>query len=265
MTGSPVVIRPCEGFEELSACVQLQMDVWGYGDRDVVPRRVFIVSQKIGGQVFGAFDGDTLVGFAMALPGIARGRSYLHSHMLAVNPDYRNQGIGRRLKLAQRDEALARGIRLMEWTFDPLEIKNSFLNLAKLGAVVRRYAANFYGVSSSRLHGQVPTDRLYAEWWLDSEWVCSALERKPLVLPPVEQEIVVPQQISHWRHSPLDQERVLDIQSSNRELFQQAFACQLAVIGFRIDAEGNGAFQLGRWQEPSDSSQSLQPVSSRCS
>jgi predicted GNAT superfamily acetyltransferase len=265
MNLSPVLIRPCQGFEELSACVQLQMDVWGYGDRDVVPRRVFIVAQAIGGQVIGAFDGDRLVGFAMALPGISQGRPYLHSHMLAVNPDYRNQGIGRRLKLFQRDEALGRGITRMGWTFDPLEIKNSFLNVAKLGTIARRYEANFYGVSSSRLHGQVPTDRLYAEWWLDSDWVCSALGGKPVALPAVEQEITVPHQIAHWRHSPVDQDRVLDIQSRNREHFEQAFARQLAVVGFRMDAEGNGVFQLGRWQEPSGSSQPPQPISDRFS
>jgi predicted GNAT superfamily acetyltransferase len=250
MNPGPLLIRPCVGFEELSACVQLQIDVWGYGDRDVIPRRVFIVAQSIGGQVIGAFDGDKLVGFAMALPGISQGRPYLHSHMLAVEPAYRNQGIGRRLKLFQREEALGRGITRMEWTFDPLEIKNSFLNVGKLGAIVRRYAVNFYGVSSSRLHGQVPTDRLYAEWWLDSDWVCSALGGKPAAVGAVEQEITVPHQIAHWRHSPLDQELVLDIQTRNRERFQQAFARQLAVIGFRIDAEGNGIFQLGRWQEP---------------
>ena len=122
--------------------------------------------------------------------------------------------------------------------------------MSKLGAIVRRYAVNFYGVSSSRLHGQVPTDRLYAEWWLDSEWVCSALGGKSAALSAVEQEIIVPHQIAHWRHSPLDQGRVLDIQTRNREHFQQAFARQLAVIGFRIDAEGNGIFQLGPWQEP---------------
>jgi predicted GNAT superfamily acetyltransferase len=195
-------------------------------------------------------DANSLVGFAMALPGITQGQPYLHSYMLAVNPDYRNRGIGRRLKLFQREEALARGIRRMEWTFDPLEIKNSFLNVAKLGAVVRRYAPNFYGVSSSRLHGQVPTDRLYAEWWMDSDWVCSTLGGKPLAVPAVEQEITVPHQVAHWRHSPADQERVLDIQTRNREHFQQAFANQLAVIGFRIDAEGNGFFQLGQWQQP---------------
>jgi predicted GNAT superfamily acetyltransferase len=261
LVSSPILIRSCRGFEELAACVELQVDVWGYLDRDVVPRRVFTVAQKIGGQVIGAFDtappgvnpeGEpaSLVGFAMALPGISGGRPYLHSHMLAVNPDYRNQGIGRRLKLFQREEALGRGIGRMEWTFDPLEIKNSFLNIAKLGAIVRRYASNFYGVTSSRLHGQIPTDRLYAEWWLESDWVRSILGGKPAASPAIEQEISVPHQIAHWRHSPLDQERVLDIQSRNREHFEKAFERQLAVIGFKIDPEGNGVFQLGRWQEP---------------
>jgi predicted GNAT superfamily acetyltransferase len=261
LPATSILIRPCQAWEELDACVQMQADVWGYGERDLAPRRVLIVAQKIGGQVIGAFDTalpgtsplgepDSLVGFAMAFPGIFRGRPYLHSYMLAVNPDYRNQGIGRRLKLFQRDEALARGIARMEWTFDPLEIKNAFLNIARLGAVVRRYAPNFYGVTSSRLHGQVPTDRLYAEWWLESDWVCSALGGKPAAFPAVEQEILVPHQIAHWRHSPLDQERVLDIQSKNREHFEQAFMRQLAVVGFRIDTEGNGIFQLGRWQEP---------------
>jgi len=266
MNSSSIVFRTCQGFEELSACVQLQMDVWGYGDRDVVPRRVFVIAQKIGGQVMGAFDGGRLVGFAMALPGISRGGPYLHSHMLAVNPEYRNQGIGRRLKLLQREEALGRGIRRMEWTFDPLEIKNSFLNLSKLGAVARRYAPNFYGISPSPLHGQLPTDRLYAEWWLDSDRVLSALGLgKPVPPPIVEQEVTVPHQIAHWRHAPEDKDRVLDIQGRNREHFEQAFARHLTVVGFRIDKEGNGIFQLGQWREPSSSSQSLQPISDRSS
>jgi predicted GNAT superfamily acetyltransferase len=256
-----VLIRSCQGLEEFAACVQLQVDVWGYGDRDVVPKRVFVVGQRIGGQVIGAFDGDSLVGFAMALPGIADGMPYLHSHMLAVNPAYRNQGIGRRLKLFQRQEALARGIVRMEWTFDPLEIKNSFLNLRKLGAVVRRYVPNFYGVTSSPLHGQVPTDRLCAEWWLASGWVGSVLDGKSTSIPVVEQEISVPHQIGHWRHSAVDQERVLDVQTKNRKLFQEAFSQQLTVFGFRVDAEGNGFFQLGRWQEPSRSADQLHSIS----
>ena len=258
---SSIVIRPCLTLQELSACVQLQVDVWGYGDRDVVPRRMFVVSKKIGGQVMGAFDtalpgtdpaGDaaSLVGFAMALPGISEGQPYLHSHMLAVNPAYRNQGIGRRLKLFQRDEALARGIGRMEWTFDPLEVKNGFLNIVRLGAIVRSYTPDFYGVSSSPTHGQVPTDRLHAEWWLTSEWVRSTLDGKPVDAPPIALEITVPHQMAVWRYEPAEQQRVLDIQSSNREKFQRAFADKLAVFGFRLDSQGNGIFQLGPWQQP---------------
>src|SRR5271170_6984019 len=177
--GRPILIRSCQGFDEFDACVQLQIDTWGYSDGDVIPRRAFIVAQRIGGQVIGAFDvtraekpegtAENLIGFAMSLPGVKTGDRpddppfpYLHSHMLAVSAGYRNDGIGRQLKLFQRIEALSRGIDLMEWTFDPLEIKNSFLNIHKLGTIVRNYTSNFYGVSSSRLQGGLPTDRLHA-------------------------------------------------------------------------------------------------------
>ena len=185
------VIRSCKGFDELQACVDLQVEVWGYCEGDVIPRRAFLVAQKIGGQVIGAFDTESgpgtagqMIGFALALPGVKTGSKsetglpeiYLHSHMLAVKEGYRNQSIGRRLKLAQRDEALARGIRKIEWTFDPLEIKNAFLNIHKLGAIVRTYEENFYGASSSRLQGGLQTDRLVAEWRLDSERVVAAIE-----------------------------------------------------------------------------------------
>jgi predicted GNAT superfamily acetyltransferase len=251
MNLSSILIRPCHSFEELTDCVQLQKDVWGYPDRDVMPRRVFVVAQKIGGQVIGAFDQDKLVGFAMALPGISQKGPYLHSHMLAVDPSYRNRGIGRQLKLFQRREALQRGIGRMEWTFDPLEIKNSFLNIARLGTIARRYAPNFYGISSSPLHGKIPTDRLYAEWWLGSDRVRETLDNEqPSSGVPVEEEIVLPHEVAHWRHTPEGQDRVLDIQTRNREHFEQAFARQLAVVGFRMDEKGNGIFQLGRWQEP---------------
>ncbi len=138
----------------------------------------------------------------------------------------------------------------MEWTFDPLETKNGFLNIARLGTVVRSYTPNFYGVSSSRLHGEVPTDRLNAEWWLASDWVRAALGGKPVARPAVELEITVPHQVSVWRYSQADQQRVIDIQSSNREQFQQAFKNNLTVFAFKNDVEGNGIFQLGQWQEP---------------
>ena len=126
---------------DFGRCVEVQLAVWGYSDGDLIPKRVFIVAARIGGQVIAAFDRDAMVGFAMSLPGYRDGKSYLHSHMLAVLPEYRNSGLGRRLKLAQRDDALARGFDLMEWTFDPLEIKNARLNMARLG---RRYRASVH-------------------------------------------------------------------------------------------------------------------------
>jgi len=262
-----VLIRTCEGLEELDACVQLQIDVWGYSDGDVIPRRVFIVTQKIGGQVLGAFDVsdgatdtyDRLIGFAMSLPAVHPGavpEPYLHSHMLAVRPEFRNAGVGRRLKLAQRDDAIARGFRLMEWTFDPLEIKNSFLNIHRLGAIVRRYTPNFYGVSSSRLQGGLPTDRLHAEWWMLSgrvEAILSGAAGKPDIEQTnpntIEDTITVPHEVGKWKSSIEDQPRALAVQTENRQRFQKAFAQGLAVIDFRTDAEGNGIFGLGHWKE----------------
>ena len=148
--------------------VELEVQVWKFDERDVVPSQMYVVASKIGGQVFGAFEGEKMVGFALAYPGIREGTPYLHSHMAAVLPEFRDLGIGRRLKLAQRDDALARGIPLIEWTFDPLQTKNAHFNICSLGAIVRRYMPDVYGSTTSPLHAGLPTDRLVAEWHLDS-------------------------------------------------------------------------------------------------
>ncbi len=258
-----IVIRSCSGFDEFEACVQLQIETWGYDLSDVIPRKAFRVAEKIGGQIIGAFDTDlpgaaprggpeSMIGFAMSLPGMKAGipgrceqQPYLHSHMLAVRPPYRNRGLGAQLKLAQRHEALSRGIRHMEWTFDPLEIRNAHLNIHKLGAVVRSYYMDFYGVSSSRLQGGLPTDRLVAEWHLDSPRVTAILEGRPRAAYSIEERILVPAAIYEWKASDADRERAIAVQSENRLKFQQAFARGLAVLGFTRDAEGNGVFELG--------------------
>ena len=164
----PVELRRCHGIEDFRACVVLQKEVWNFSDAELVPLRMFVVADKVGGQVMGVFEGDTMVGFALSVPGTRSGHIYLHSHMLAVRKDHRNGGLGRQLKLMQREDALARGIDLIEWTFDPLEIKNAYLNIEKLGAVSRRYNINQYGITSSPLQGGLPSDRLIAEWWLKS-------------------------------------------------------------------------------------------------
>jgi predicted GNAT superfamily acetyltransferase len=251
-----IAIRACSGFDELEACVRLQIETWGYDPSDVLPRKAFLLIQKIGGQVIGAFDTEiagggpeSLVGFALSLPGmknIERGpRAYLHSHMLAVREEYQNRGLGAKLKLEQRRDALKLGIRHMEWTFDPLEIKNAYLNLHKLGTIAHRYEVNFYGGSSSRLQSGLPTDRLVAEWELDSPRVEAALEGRRAEAREIKARILVPAAISAWRNSEAERERALAIQSENRKKFQEAFSRGLAVVGFIRDAEGNGVYELG--------------------
>jgi len=246
-----IEIRPLIGFAEFERCVELQLAVWGYSDGDLIPKRVFIVASAIGGQVLGAFDTsksgtEAVVGFAMALPGYRDGQAYLHSHMLAVLPEYRNHGLGRRLKLAQRDDALARGIARMEWTFDPLEIKNAHLNIARLGAIVRRYKRDFYGPSTSPLQGGLPTDRLVAEWWLGSARVRQALgESDGEPCGDAVEKVLVPAEVYEWKRDAGRRTLAESLQTSNRIALEAAFERGLGVVGFERSAEGDGCYLLG--------------------
>jgi len=244
-----IVIRRCEGLEELRACVALQKEIWNFSDAELVPLRMFVVAEKVGGQVMGAFDGAEMVGFALSVPGTRSGHIYLHSHMLAVRQEHRNGGLGRRLKLLQREDALARGIELIEWTFDPLEIKNAYLNIEKLGAIARRYNINQYGITSSPLQGGLPSDRLIAEWWLKSRRVETLLATGKI--PPFNQQLTieVPAPIYEWKAAAETRSRAQQVQEQNREQFLQAFDSELAVLGYERDSAGNGKFLLGTWDE----------------
>ena len=241
-----IEVRPLTQHAEFERCVALQIAVWGYSDGDVIPRRVFVVAERIGGQVLGAFAGRELVGFAMSLPGSRDGFAYLHSHMLAVLPEFRNGGLGRRLKMAQRDDAIARGFALMEWTFDPLEIKNAHLNLHRLGAICRRYQEDFYGPSSSPLQGGLPTDRLYAEWWLTSAHVERALRGDPERIG-AETEVRVPAEIYAWKQDTKERGRALMTQTEVREALTQGFRSGLAAVGYQRDLDGSGRYLMGEW------------------
>jgi predicted GNAT superfamily acetyltransferase len=244
-----LVLRACHTVEEFRVAVQLQKEIWNFTDIELVPVRLFVVGEKIGGHVLGAFDGERMVGFAYGLPGYRNGRSYMHSHMLGVAADYRNSGVGASLKWFQREIALAQGFDLMEWTFDPLEIKNAFLNIEKLGAITRRYNVNQYGITSSPLQGGLPSDRLVAEWWLRSKRV-ESVERAGKH-PPIKAEsaIDVPAEIYAWKADAANRQRALDTQARNRDVFLDAFAKGMSVIGYERDHEGNGRFQLGYWDE----------------
>ncbi len=249
MTPGTMVIRKCHSLEEMSACVALQREVWNFSDAELLPLRMFVVAEKIGGQVIGGFDDGRMVGFAFSLPGVRGGHPYLHSQMLAVRREYRNAWLGRQIKLFQRQDALAQGFELIEWTFDPLEIKNSYLNIERLGAIARRYNVNQYGITSSPLQGGLPSDRLVAEWWLKSKRVENLLRPAPRAPFEILKTVPVPAEIYDWKASPGTRVRASGVQESNRRDFLQAFSEGLAVLGYERDQQGNGNFLLGRWDE----------------
>ncbi len=170
-----ITVRSLHSLDEFHRCVQIAREVWSDAELDTEPHVTYVIADHTGGQVLGAFEGETMIGFTKAFVGLHNRTPYLHSHMAAVLPSHRNRGIGRQLKLFQREDALRRGIRLIEWTFDPLETKNAHFNFNRLGAISRHYIPNFYGITTSPLHRGMPTDRLLAEWHLDSPRVIAAI------------------------------------------------------------------------------------------
>ena len=163
-----VVIRDLETIEDLRKVEQVEQEVWGLLDRDVTPMTLLIACKEAGSILVGAFDGNALVGFAFGFPSIERGHLGIHSHMLAVLPQYRDLDLGYKLKLAQRDRALAKGIDVMSWTFDPLQSRNAHFNFAKLGVLSDVYKVDFYGRASSSVLHRNGTDRLWLTWAMAS-------------------------------------------------------------------------------------------------
>jgi len=161
--------------------------------------------------------------------------------MLAVRKDHRNGGLGRRLKLMQREDALARGIELIEWTFDPLEIKNAYLNVEKLGAIARRYNINQYGITSSPLQGGLPSDRLIAEWWLKSKRVENLLAagRNPTVVS--EASIEVPAAIYDWKAAPEPAATLSKCRNVIASSFCAPSPTGLAVLGYERDPKATAS------------------------
>jgi predicted GNAT superfamily acetyltransferase len=243
--GQGVVIRKCETLEEFHACVKLQQEVWGEEDLEIEPSTMFVVASLTGGQVLGAFEGTKLVGFTLAVVGWRKRLAYLHSHQTAVDAAYRNRGVGRMLKLFQRDEALGRGIRLVEWTFDPLELKNAHFNLNRLGAICRRYIPNLYGVTTSPLHRGIATDRLVAEWWLDSPRVVAAIQDLAPETANAPAMIDLPSEFAHGKQAEAD---VSAVQARVREEFSKWFAREYAAVGVRA-GEKSTAYLLGPWSD----------------
>lgn len=226
-----VEIRVLRDLDEYSKTQEIQGAVWGFSDADKVPPRLFTVATMIGGLALGAFRGDRMIGFSLGMPGKKRdGSVFLHSHMTGLLADEQGKGIGAALKMRQRDEALKLGFELIHWTFDPLEIRNAYFNIEKLGVTVGRYERNVYGITSSRLHGGLPTDRLVAEWRLRGR------ERN---YDPPEQEIAVPNDV---RSTP---ERAAEVQGAVRARFEELFAKGYVGVTFRRTSDA-GVYGLVR-------------------
>lgn len=241
-----IVVRAAHDARDLSACVELQQQIWGYSEIDTVPDQIFVVAKKTGGQVLVAYAGEKAAGFALAFAALREGRVYLHSHMVGVLPGYQNRGVGRLLKLGQRDDALERKIDLIEWTFDPLQLKNAHFNISRLGAIVRRYIPNLYGRTSSPLHAGLPTDRLVAEWWVRSKRVQDLFAVEPQAPGAEGQRIGIPSAIRDiCRSAPRAAE---EIQSQVRARFEQLIAEGYAVTGFELSAD-QGIYLLEPYED----------------
>jgi predicted GNAT superfamily acetyltransferase len=255
-------VRPCRNIGEIEACVRLQQQIWGYADYELYPSRLFVNLTHIGGQVIGAFcsagrgRSAELVGFVSAMPAWRDGKRYLHSLSLGVAAGHENQGLGRTLKIAQRELALQAGIRWIEWTFDPLRAKNAFFNIVRLGAITRRYRPDYYGRVQSRLQQGLPSDRLVCEWWLKSARARAALARSahsnpaPVVSlwprPKGQQVIEIP--LDFGTLAEQAPESAHDLQRSVRRKFEDCFRRGLAVTGFER-GEGVGRYLLEPFHE----------------
>jgi predicted GNAT superfamily acetyltransferase len=249
MSGS-IVIRKCQSLDEFHLCVALQREIWQEADLEIEPATAFVVAANTGGQVLGAFDGERLAGYTLAVAGIRFGVPYLHSHMTGIHADFRDRGIGRMLKLFQRDEALSRNIRLICWTFDPLEFRNAYFNLNRLGAISRTYLPNFYGVTSSPLHRGLATDRLLAEWHLDSPRVMAAAAGVPVPIPESCAVIDMPAPPGNGPSLIPSQSatQLADIQERLRNEFTKYFQQKYAAVAVRRNAAPRG-YVLCPWSD----------------
>lgn len=232
-----IEIRECTTLDELAECVELQRDVFALPEVELSPVRHFVVTRNAGGFTLGAYDGDRLAGYVLSVPAFLRGEKAFYSHMTGVRQEYQSTGIGRRLKWAQRERALELGVRSIKWTFEPVKARNGYFNLEKLGAIVTEYERNFYGIDYAAADGKqigLQSDRLFAEWHLESEKVEALAAGEPWAETRTPEAEVAT--INDW--SELvggDPAAALELQLRVRADFESAIARGLHAAAFRRD------------------------------
>lgn len=236
-----IEIRECATLDELGACVDLQREVFSLPEIELSPVRHFVVTKNAGGFILGAYSGDELIGFVLSVPAFLRGEKAFYSHMTAVKSEFQSFGIGARLKWAQRTRSLELGVKYVKWTFEPWKARNAYFNLEKLGAIVTEYQPNFYGIDySTASTGGVAiglaSDRLFAEWHLESEKVVARSEGLPFTddrVPDREIEVT-----PDWNKLvATDTNAAIAEQARIRHEFETAFADAMIARGFVRDAE----------------------------
>lgn len=234
-----IEIRECTTFEELSDCVQLQRDVFALPEIELSPVRHLIVTKNAGGFSLGAFAEGKLIGFVLSVPAFLYGEKAYYSHMTAVLQDFQSYGVGAKLKWAQRERALADGVKFIKWTFQAVQSRNAFFNLEKLGAIVKHYEANFYGTdysTSHELEGKIglDSDRVFAEWHLESPKVKAlAKGEKYIETAEAKRTIEIPNNWSDLVKNDLTQ--AIAEQNRIKNEFQTAFAEGLICKSFLRD------------------------------
>lgn len=249
-TETSILIRDIDTAGETRQVEQLQKEVWGIPDLEVVPLSQLIAAKTSGGVLIGAFDGPNLIGFAYGFVGHENGETVHHSHMLAVKPEYRSRDLGFRLKLAQRERVLKQGIRIMTWTFDPLQSLNAFFNFRKLGVVADRYFIDFYGFGAASFLHRNGTDRFWVTWHVATERVNAKLSGSSAI-PDISQTPVLVAVAESEEPVLIDQamaakpDRILieipaDIKAIEQENFDLARRWRLATRRALSDALASG-------------------------
>jgi predicted GNAT superfamily acetyltransferase len=232
--GLGIDVQPLQEQHHFQQAIEIQRRTWGYSDCDVIPSNVFSAAARFGGQALGAFDGGKMVALALSFGSSEGGRFHFHSHMVGVLPEYQNCGLGKLIKLAQREDALRRGVNLISWTYDPMQTRNAYFNLSVLGGIGTCYLPNFYGTTSSPLHGGVPTDRMVIEWKLDSPRVEGLLKGER---PQAAKESKLIEFHAAAGTAEMALSDRLREQARLRTQLQAMFSDGLAVTGFQRNAE----------------------------
>ena len=241
MTKTEIEIRECITPDELSGCVRLQREVFALPEVEISPVRHFIVTRHAGGFTLGAFHEETLVGFGLSVLAYKGNEKIFYSHMTAIDKNFQNFGIGTNLKWSQRERAMKEGVEFIKWTFQPVKARNAYFNLEKLGAVVREYQPNFYGldygVSSDEENKiGIESDRLFAEWDLNSQRV-KKLSAGEKVFHSQDVAARIPT-LNNWTElTNVDPAKAISEQHRIQSDFENAFSNNLVCRGFERDEE----------------------------